>query len=674
MKKGLLSILFMLLMYSSFAQKQVYIPTFITNVNMDLNNTNSQWCYARSRQTDNLIIFWEAGFGSDPSTATGTYKVDMTTLINVAEKSYKTNIDSLKFVKKGSSVTDKYKLMIFLLYSTEWAAYGSGQDDKVGTLHVNPAAANINTVLAHEIGHCFQYITGCDTKGGYRYGYGANASGGNGFWEQCAQWMSYKTYPAMQFSGDFNEYVLNNHKHIIHETPRYANYFVQDYWAYKRGIDVIGRMWRESVKPEDPVETYKKLFAVTQEQFNDEMYEHASRLTTWDLPAIRSYGANYLNSRAQVKMKLTTDNYWLVDSTVCIENYGYNSIKLNVPSGETPVTVRFKGKAGLAGFRNLNQTKGGWRYGFVALLEDGTRVYSSMATAKVANGVNPEQTLTFTCPDKCIKLWLVVSGSPQEHWKHAWDDNDANDEQWPYQVQFDNTNLLGIYTTPIHNETLTYNITVDKMSDYTSTPVSLNANKIMEAFAMPQEDIAKALGTSIIYNGVNPNGSYNATSTANAPGHWFSNTGQTVAWGASAYLFSELNINNLVANIGQYPNRCVPGTTYTIKQALVYSKSQTEKATVNLIFNVTIKSTVTGLEDLTTSNTTYTLAPNPFVHETIIQYQGIFEYEIYDVNGIKLQNGIGENAVTIGKDLAKGFYIIHLKQNDEISYLKVVKQ
>ena len=80
----------------------------------------------------------------------------------------------------------------------------------------------------------------------------------------------------------------------------------------------------------------------------------------------------------------------------------------------------------------------------MALLKDGTRVYSDMGKAKVTNGVNPaEQSLSFTCPANCSRLWLVVSGAPQEHWRHAWDDNYDNDESWPYQVQFANTNLLG---------------------------------------------------------------------------------------------------------------------------------------------------------------------------------------------------------------------------------------
>lgn len=69
-----------------------------------------------------------------------------------------------------------------------------------------------------------------------------------------------------------------------------------------------------------------------------------------------------------------------------------------------------------------------------------------MGSADVVDGENPEGSLTFSCPDNCSKLWLVVSGAPQEHWRHEWDDDNTNDEQWPYEVQFVNTNLLGEVT------------------------------------------------------------------------------------------------------------------------------------------------------------------------------------------------------------------------------------
>ncbi|NLD95232.1 MAG: DUF4859 domain-containing protein [Fibrobacter sp.] len=446
MKKNITGILglCLILPLTTLAQKTIYEPAFFKSEGINLNNTSSKFCNARSKQNDDIVIFWESGFGSDPSTASASYKVDINTMLQEAQKAYDYYVDSLKFVLKGKSVTDNYKLMIFLLYSTEWAAYGSGQDNLVGTLHVNNAAANIPNVVAHEIGHCFQYLAGCDGLDGFQYGLGDNGKGGNGYWEQIAQWMSFKVYPEKQFTeNDFNTYLKSNHLHFLHETPRYANYFIGDYWAYKRGIEFQGKLWRESKSPEDPVEAYKRLTAISQEQFNDELYEHAARLTTWDLPQIRSYGQNYIDRRAQPKMNLQSDKFWLIDASACPENYGYNSIKLNAPALATTVSVTFQGKIGTSGFRSKNPAKGGWRFGFVALLKDNSRVYSDIGTANYSGSANPEKSLSFDVPANCSKLWFVVSGAPQEHWHHEWDDNNANDEQWPYQVQFTNTNLLG---------------------------------------------------------------------------------------------------------------------------------------------------------------------------------------------------------------------------------------
>lgn len=64
----------------AMAAKTIYVPTFLGRDGVNLNDCNTQYCYDRSVQTDNWIIFWEKGFGSDPSTAVNSYKVNMTAL------------------------------------------------------------------------------------------------------------------------------------------------------------------------------------------------------------------------------------------------------------------------------------------------------------------------------------------------------------------------------------------------------------------------------------------------------------------------------------------------------------------------------------------------------------------------------------------------------------------
>lgn len=427
---------------SALIYKRIYVPTWMLG---NVNNENNNWSLARSRQSRNWIIFWEPGYGEDPSVlADAGYRINIDGLLEIAERSFDFYADSLKFITRGRSKTDDYKMIIRLRYTRDWEASGSGVDDMIGLLTLTAWSAQVGGhTLAHEVAHCFQYQVHCDNNNqhGWMYGFGTNASGGNGWWEQCAQWQAFKVYPNLQFTdGRFINYLNTAHKHILHEAPRYDNYFIQDYWTYLHGMDIIGRLWNESIRPEDPVEAYRRMTKINQKQFNDEMWDRAARFATWDIPALRTLGASRINTRPQPKMNSVGDNYWRIDPTVCLENYGYNVIKLNAPTKATTLHAFFEGKAGIDGYRKNYVTAAGWRYGFVALLNDGTRVYSEM---RAASYISPSDTLRFEAPDNCKQLWLVVSGAPSVHWRHAWDDDDSNDEQWPYQVKFVNTNLIG---------------------------------------------------------------------------------------------------------------------------------------------------------------------------------------------------------------------------------------
>lgn len=52
---------------------------------------------------------------------------------------------------------------IYLLYQSEWLATGSGYDNVIGALWVNPSTCQpVGSTIAHEIGHSFQYMVFCD--------------------------------------------------------------------------------------------------------------------------------------------------------------------------------------------------------------------------------------------------------------------------------------------------------------------------------------------------------------------------------------------------------------------------------------------------------------------------------------------------------------------------------
>jgi len=600
--------------------------------NMDMLSGDSKWSFVRSKQSDHFVVFWEAGFGLNPnaSSVPEAMRIDVDDMLLKVETFFDMNVNTLKFADLGKdkSNLDKYKMQIYLLYQEEWLAVGAGYDDIIGALWVNPSTCKpVGSVIAHETGHCFQYQVYADllaTGGiindftrGFRYGFGGN--GGNAFWEQCAQWQSFQSYPAEAFeSSNFGVYMDNYHRHFCHEGQRYASYFLQYYWTDKHGIDFLGKLWRESVGPEDPLEAYMRLNELTVDQLNEELYDAATKFVTWDIDAIRDLGANYIG-KYTYKFYQLTDGAYQVAYSKCPGSTGYNVIPLNVPTVGTVVTTTFTaltpGSALAAedpgtytdsetantttNYNSSSLTRAGWRYGYVALLNDGQRVYGEM-NRKTAGSIE------FTVPQGCVNLWLVVLGAPSTYEAHPWDEKESNDDQWPYKLKFTNTDLLGNITIDTdaapEDLTLTYNISFDASDDYSGTSVNLNTNgdisKVAQALAMQPSTIlsnlldAKEMPAEgkIAYAAVESDGSLNYETTANGYGFWFDSDGNVIDWGSDndSRLFSEFSSSSFEFSIGQYPGKSVAGDTYTVKEAFIYTKNGTQYQ-ITFVLNITIK-------------------------------------------------------------------------------------
>jgi len=134
----------------------------------------------------------------------------------------------------------------------------------------------------------------------------------------------------------------------------------------------------------------------------------------------------------------------------------------------------------------------------------------------------------------------------------------------------------------------TYSVKFKPASAYTGASVTASSAWIADTFNLDAADIPRLIGSSIVFYAIEPDGTLNGTSTANAPGHWFDANGKVVAWGADARIFSEYSAGSFTFNIGQYPDRSAVGDTYTIKQAMVYTNRSNERIRVEFVFNVTI--------------------------------------------------------------------------------------
>ena len=432
---------------------KIYIPQEFRG--MDMFRSDSKWYFGRSRQSEHFIVFWDIKYGSHgtvtPTNAKNSaMRVDIDDLLAKAEEFYDLNVNKLKFADtgKGESVLDKYKMEIFIIYQNEWLATGSGYDNVIGALWVNPSTCKpVGSTIGHEIGHCFQYMTFCDylvrqgvsvdkapsTSGlqgpGWRYGFGPNGDGGNAFWEQTAQWQSMvmDRYRGETFTGWYYEYTTSTHLHVLHERPRYADYFIHWWWVEQNDITFIGKLWNSAVYPEDPIETYMRLMNYDVAALNDSMYGYASHMVTYDTDEIRSYGKGHEGDLAIKSSDISkTDDWWTITPSLSPESTGFNAIRVNKPTEGQEIGVTFASNLGVSGCISGSDAKKGWRYGFVSLNSDNTRSYSPTWSSL-------DETQTWTVPENASKVWFVVTGAPTEYERHPWtDESDDKDTKWPW--------------------------------------------------------------------------------------------------------------------------------------------------------------------------------------------------------------------------------------------------
>lgn len=331
-------LLFFLLSLNVNAQKQIYIPDSLKS--LDLNDSSSRWSWHRSAQTEDLIFFWEKGFGSDwrnpPKLKGQEMGFDLDNIMEQVQSFYRFFRDTLKFSLAGSKC-DRYKMMVMINYSLDGTAYGGTYDNFIGALWVTPNRLQDRkqNTLAHELGHCFQLQIIADSVG--------DAWGGNGFFEMTSQWMLWHVNP--NWVSDEN-YHLEAFKKLTHKAYLaveniYHSPYVLEYWSEKHGMPFIAELYRHGRKKEDPVMTYKRLTGISQQEFNDEMMDCYHRLLNFDFKHAHRETRPYASTFSTCLDSLGKGR-WAVSEAFAPEPYGFNAIKLAQPSNGKKPKVKVK--------------------------------------------------------------------------------------------------------------------------------------------------------------------------------------------------------------------------------------------------------------------------------------------------------------------------------------------
>lgn len=239
-------------------------------------------------------------------------------------------------------------------------------------------------------------------------------------WQVNPEWITDEKY-------HWDAFMKLTHKAYLHLENIYHSPYVLEYWGMKRGLPFIAELYRQGKRGEDPVITYKRMAGLDQKQFCDEMFDAYRHFINWDFPRVWKETRPYAN-KYTTSLTTLSDGWYGIAPDNCPENYGFNAIPLALPERGKKVKVEFCGEAGKEGYNAIHTDKADWRYGFVAITEDGKSIYGDVSD-------NSGKSIIFTAPkvNNLTHLWLVVMGAPTEHWMNP--NPEEKDAQWPYRIK-----------------------------------------------------------------------------------------------------------------------------------------------------------------------------------------------------------------------------------------------
>lgn len=336
LRKLSLTAILIMMIGSMNAQKKIYIPEDLRQMNLE--SDTSKWSWKRSCETRDLIFMWERGFGNDlqapPMLEGKPMSFNLSVLMERVQSFYTFFRDTLQWTRPGSKA-ERYKMMVMVMYSLDGTAYGGTYDNFIGGLWVAPNRIQDKTMncMAHELGHSFQSQIMADSIG--------EAWGGSGFFEMTSQWMLWQVNPwwLRDENYHFEAFKKLTHKAYLSLENIYHSPYVIQWWSDLHGRTSIAELYRQGRRGEDPVMTYKRMYNMSQQQFCEEMLEGYKHLVDFDFKHARQETRPYACTWSTPLD--TLKGGWLQPKTK-LEDYGFHIIPL--PTSKRKPKIQIKGE------------------------------------------------------------------------------------------------------------------------------------------------------------------------------------------------------------------------------------------------------------------------------------------------------------------------------------------
>lgn len=380
-------------------------------------------CILRARNvitSDNFAVFLDDRFGGDisnpPALGSADMSVDVSNLLAKLESFYSYYRDTLQFVG-DSSLINRYRINVFLLYSLQGTAFGGHYKATTGAFWAAPNRLKDSALncVAHELGHCFQMQDGCDR----RVANGISADDyaewpGYSFYESAAQWMLWQVNPNWISDEKYHwdAFRQQPYKSFLSWENCYHSPYVLQYWAERSGKDIIGRIFREAHNDENAIQAYQRIAGLSYLELAAQIHEANCHTVRLDFAHARRLTRKFAAEDFANKYDSLPDGSFKISDEFAPEDFGFNV--WNVPLMNGSIIPRCTVESDSADVRMLSS--------LVVEMSDGLVFYWDPEKPVAADGVK--------------SVSLVVTAVPNDYKP----DNDFSPEHKParysYTVKF----------------------------------------------------------------------------------------------------------------------------------------------------------------------------------------------------------------------------------------------